>query len=91
MPSLTAGTPSIGTRRCQHKADRRGYVHAQQIADVLLWEKIEIPALVIKGSLSTRFGPEEMSGSAPTRQRATETAPGRVPLVRLAGREPGKS
>ena len=46
--------------RWQHKADRRVYANSQQIAGVPLWEKIKIPALVIKGSLSTRFGPEEM-------------------------------
>jgi pimeloyl-ACP methyl ester carboxylesterase len=46
--------------RWQHKADRRVYANSQQIAGIPLWEKIQIPALVIKGSRSTRFGPEEM-------------------------------
>jgi pimeloyl-ACP methyl ester carboxylesterase len=47
--------------RWQHKADRRVYANSQQIAGVPLWKKIAIPALVIKGSLSTRFGPQEMA------------------------------
>ena len=46
--------------RWQHKADRRVYANSQQIAGVPLWEKIKIPALVIKGSRSTRFGAQEM-------------------------------
>ncbi|MGH8638811.1 MAG: alpha/beta fold hydrolase [Burkholderiales bacterium] len=46
--------------RWQHKADRRVYANSQQIAGMPLWERIKIPALVIKGSRSTRFGPQEM-------------------------------
>jgi pimeloyl-ACP methyl ester carboxylesterase len=46
--------------RWQHKADRRVYANSQQIAGVPLWENITIPALVIKGSRSTRFGAQEM-------------------------------
>jgi len=43
--------------RWQHKADRRVYANFQQIAGVPLWEKIKVPALVIKGEHSTRFMP----------------------------------
>ena len=50
-----------GEGRWQHKADRRVYANSQQIAGVPLWKKIEIPALVIKGDRSTRFGPEDMA------------------------------
>jgi pimeloyl-ACP methyl ester carboxylesterase len=46
--------------RWQHKADRRVYANSQQIDGIPLWSKIKIPALVIKGSRSTRFGPEDM-------------------------------
>ena len=47
--------------RWQHKADRRVYANSQQLAGIPLWEKIRIPALVIKGSRSTRFSPEQMA------------------------------
>lgn len=50
-----------GDGRWQHKADRRVYANSQQIDGIPLWEKIKIPALVIKGSRSTRFGPEDMT------------------------------
>ena len=42
----------------QHKADRRVYVNFRQVAGVPLWEKVKVPALVIKGGHSRRFGPE---------------------------------
>ncbi len=45
----------------QHKADRRMYTVFEQIAGVPLWEKIKIPALVIRGERSTRFTPEVMA------------------------------
>jgi pimeloyl-ACP methyl ester carboxylesterase len=47
--------------RWQHKADRGVYGNFQQIAGVPLWEKIKIPALVIKGERSTRFGPKVLA------------------------------
>jgi pimeloyl-ACP methyl ester carboxylesterase len=47
--------------RWQHKADRRVYANSQQMEGMLLWDEIKIPALVIKGERSTRFGPEEMA------------------------------
>jgi pimeloyl-ACP methyl ester carboxylesterase len=59
--------------RWQHKADRRVYTNFQQVAGVPLWEKIKVPALVIKGELSARFGPEvlaEIRAKAPQVQWA---------------------
>jgi pimeloyl-ACP methyl ester carboxylesterase len=47
--------------RWHHKADRRVYASFQQLAGIPLWEKIGIPALVIKGSRSSRFRPAEMA------------------------------
>jgi pimeloyl-ACP methyl ester carboxylesterase len=47
--------------RWQHKADRRVYANSEQIAGVPLWKKIKVPALVIKGERSTRFGAQEMA------------------------------
>jgi pimeloyl-ACP methyl ester carboxylesterase len=47
--------------RWRHKADRRVYANSQQMDGVPLWEKIKVPALVIKGSRSTRFGPQDMA------------------------------
>ncbi len=47
--------------RWQHKADRRVYANSQQMPGMPLWEKIKIPALVIKGDRSTRFGPQELA------------------------------
>ena len=41
----------------QHKADRRMYTNFEQIVGVPLWEKIKVPALVIKGEHSKRFTP----------------------------------
>ena len=46
--------------RWQHKADRRVYANSEQVAGMPLWEHIKIPALVIRGEHSTRFGPREM-------------------------------
>jgi pimeloyl-ACP methyl ester carboxylesterase len=50
-----------GEGRWQHKVDRRVYANFQQIAGVPLWEKIKVPALVIKGEHSTRFIPEVLA------------------------------
>jgi pimeloyl-ACP methyl ester carboxylesterase len=47
--------------RWRHKADRRVYANSQQIAGVPLWAQVQIPALVIKGQHSTRFGPRVMA------------------------------
>jgi pimeloyl-ACP methyl ester carboxylesterase len=47
--------------RWHHKADRRVYANFQQMAGIPLWEKIRIPALVIKGERSNRFGPAQMA------------------------------
>jgi pimeloyl-ACP methyl ester carboxylesterase len=44
-----------------HKADRRVYSNFQQIAGIPLWEKVKIPALVIRGERSTRFMPPELN------------------------------
>lgn len=46
--------------RWQHKADRRVYANTSQIDGIPMWDKIKVPALVIRGERSTRFGPEEM-------------------------------
>ena len=40
--------------RWQHKADRRVYTNFQQLPGVPLWEKIKVPALVIKGEQAVR-------------------------------------
>lgn len=59
--------------RWQHKADRRVYANSHQLAGIPLWRNIKIPALVIKGSRSTRFGTQEMvsiRANAPHVQRA---------------------
>jgi pimeloyl-ACP methyl ester carboxylesterase len=47
--------------RWQHKADRRVYGNSQQIAGMPLWDRIKVPALVVKGSRSTRFRAPEMA------------------------------
>ena len=48
--------------RWQHKADRGVYANFQQIAGVPLWEKIKVPALVIRGGAhSPRFTPDVMA------------------------------
>jgi pimeloyl-ACP methyl ester carboxylesterase len=59
--------------RWQHKADRGVYANFKQIAGVPLWEKIKVPALVIKGEHSKRFTPEvlaEVRALAPQVQMA---------------------
>lgn len=63
--------------RWQHKADRRVYVNFEQIAGVPLWEKIKIPALIIKGEHSKRFMPEvlaEVRARAPQVQSTVVSA-----------------
>jgi pimeloyl-ACP methyl ester carboxylesterase len=46
----------------QHKADRGVYANFQQIAGVPLWEKVKVPALVIRGGAhSPRFTPDIMA------------------------------
>ena len=45
----------------QHKADRRVSSNFEQIAGVPLWEKIKVPALVIRGERSKRFTPEQLA------------------------------
>jgi pimeloyl-ACP methyl ester carboxylesterase len=47
--------------RWHHKADRRVYANFQQIAGVPLWEKVKVPALVIRGEHSTRFTPAQLA------------------------------
>ena len=47
--------------RWQHKADRRVYANSEQVAGMPHWDHIKIPALVIRGERSTRFGPQEMT------------------------------
>jgi pimeloyl-ACP methyl ester carboxylesterase len=46
--------------RWQSKADRRVYANFQQIAGIPFWDRIKVPALVIRGERSKRFGPEEL-------------------------------
>ncbi len=62
--------------RWQHKADRRVYANSQQHAGIPLWERIAIPALVIKGSRSTRFSPDQM---VEIRRRAPQVQWAEVP------------
>jgi pimeloyl-ACP methyl ester carboxylesterase len=62
--------------RWQHKADRRVYANFQQLDGVPLWEKIKIPALVIKGEHSTRFTPDVL---AEVRARAPQVQFAQVP------------
>lgn len=47
--------------RWQHKADRRVYANTRQIEGIPMWEKIKVPALVVRGEHSNRFGPEEVA------------------------------
>ena len=47
--------------RWRHKADRRVYANFQQIPGIPLWEKVKMPALVIRGERSTRFTPEVLA------------------------------
>jgi pimeloyl-ACP methyl ester carboxylesterase len=62
--------------RWQHKADRRVYANFQQLAGIPYWEKIKVPALVIRGEHSTRFGPAEL---AEIRARAPQVRMEQVP------------
>ena len=62
--------------RWEHKADRRVYANAQQIAGTPLWSRIKVPALVVKGSRSTRFRAPEM---AEIRKRAPQVQWAEVP------------
>ncbi len=62
--------------RWQHKADRGVYANFEQIAGVPLWEKVKVPALVIKGERSTRFTPELL---AEVRERAPQVQMAEVP------------
>jgi pimeloyl-ACP methyl ester carboxylesterase len=48
--------------RWRHKADRGVYANFEQIAGVPMWEKVKVPALVIRGGAhSPRFTPEAMA------------------------------
>lgn len=61
----------------QHKADRRVYVNFRQVPGVPLWERIKVPALVIKGGHSKRFGDDvlaEVRARAPQVQHAVVPA-----------------
>ena len=60
----------------QHKVDRRVYANFAQIAGVPLWEKIKVPALIIKGEHSKRFTPEVL---AEIRARAPQVQMTQVP------------
>ena len=54
--------------RWQHKADRRVSANFEQISGVPLWEKVKVPALVIRGERSKRFTPKllaEVQARAP--------------------------
>ena len=62
--------------RWQHKADRGVYANFQQLDGVPLWEKVKIPALVIKGERSTRFTSEVL---AEVRTRAPQVQFAEVP------------
>jgi pimeloyl-ACP methyl ester carboxylesterase len=59
--------------RWQHKADRGVYANFKQIAGVPLWEKVKVPALVIRGERSKRYTPAllaEVRAQAPQVQMA---------------------
>ena len=63
--------------RWHHKADRGVYANFQQIEGVPLWEKVKVPALVIRGERSTRFTSEvlaEVRARAPQVQMAEVAA-----------------
>ena len=62
--------------RWQHKADRRVSANFEQIAGVPLWEKVKVPALVIRGERSTRFTPELL---AEVQERAPQVQMAEVP------------
>lgn len=61
----------------RHKADRRVYANFSQIAGVPLWEKVKVPALVVRGGEdSTRFTAEAV---AEVRARAPQVQVTAVP------------
>jgi pimeloyl-ACP methyl ester carboxylesterase len=60
----------------QHKADRRVYANFERIEGLPLWEKVKIPALVVKGEHSTRFLPPTL---AEIRSRAPQVQWAEVP------------
>jgi pimeloyl-ACP methyl ester carboxylesterase len=62
--------------RWHHKADRRVYANFQQMAGIPLWERIRIPALVIRGERSSRFRPDQM---AEIRARAPQVQWAEIP------------
>ena len=76
MAQFSGRQNADGTWR--HKADRGVYANFTQIAGVPLWEKIKVPALVIRGGEhSPRFTPEVMAdihARAPQVQVAEVTA-----------------
>ncbi len=65
-----------GEGQWQLKADRKVYTNFRQVPGVPLWEKIKVPALVIKGEHSTRFNPEVL---AEIRARAPQVQSAQVP------------
>ena len=61
----------------RHKADRRVYANFSQIAGVPLWDKVKIPALVVRGGEdSKRFTPDTV---AEVRARAPQLQVAAVP------------
>jgi pimeloyl-ACP methyl ester carboxylesterase len=60
----------------RHKADRGVYANFQQIAGIPLWEKVKVPALVIRGGHSDRFTSEVL---AEVRARAPQVQMVEVP------------
>lgn len=47
--------------RWRHKVDRKTYADRELIDSLALWNKIKIPALLMKGGLSTRMAPEAIA------------------------------
>jgi pimeloyl-ACP methyl ester carboxylesterase len=45
----------------QHKFDRNLFVQFERVDGIPLWEKITIPALLVKGDRSNRLGPEVLA------------------------------
>ncbi|HYC47992.1 MAG TPA: alpha/beta hydrolase [Burkholderiales bacterium] len=62
--------------RWRHKADRSVSAYFRQIAGVPLWEKVKVPALVIRGERSRRFTPAQF---AEVRARAPQVQLAEVP------------
>lgn len=60
----------------RHKADRAVYANFTQIAGIPLWEKVKVPALVVRGEHSDRFTPQVL---AEVRQRAPQVQMVEVP------------